>query len=66
MPKNIYSKNSKTSFKQNLTCILLSVTVNLKYETPCSSELVKVEPPLDGIFKTKKVLKIILIRISIQ
>ena len=40
MPKNIQSQDSKTTFKQNLTCIFLSARVNLKgtlqYETPCT------------------------------
>ena len=39
MPKNIQSQDSKTTFKQNLTCIFLSARVNskgtLQYETPC-------------------------------
>ena len=39
MPKNIQSQHSKSTFKQNLTCIFLSVRVNLKEtfqsEIPC-------------------------------
>ena len=41
MPKNIQSQHSKSTFKQNLTCIFLSVRVNLKEtfqsEIPCST-----------------------------
>ena len=40
MPKNIQSQHSKSTFKQNLTCIFLSVRVNLKEtfqsEIPCN------------------------------
>ena len=40
MPKNIQSQHSKSTFKQNPTCIFLSVRVNLKEtfqsEIPCS------------------------------
>ena len=40
MPKNIQSQHSKSTFKQNLTCILLFVRVNLKEtfqsEIPCN------------------------------
>ena len=39
MPKIIQSQDSKTTFKQNLTCIFLPVRANLKYtlchEGPC-------------------------------
>ena len=39
MPKNIQSQHSKSTIKQNLTCIFLSVRVNLKEtfqsEIPC-------------------------------
>ena len=41
LPKNIQSQDSKTTCKQNLTCISQPVRANLKstfqYETPCRS-----------------------------
>ena len=40
MPKNKSPQDSKTTLKQNLTCIFVSVRVNskatLQYGTPCS------------------------------
>ena len=46
MPKNIQSQHSKTTFKQNLTCIFLSVRVNLREtfqsEIPCTLQIILV------------------------
>ena len=43
IPKNIQSQHFKTTFKQSLTCIILSVRLNSKEtfqcKTPCSAKL---------------------------